>query len=170
MVRENAAHCSGLSQAGSCSRAAPRIAHRTCFCFDFRPLFAGPFSFPSLSPHHPTKKCSSLKPPKVGTSRLLTRPQGLGRGEKFEGVATQEIPSLSKQGSSPTPWARGLRDQTQKWVLQTQKNPLFIGFSVLGGGLRPWSQTRPDHGVGVDPETVIPKNWHAKKTEVVRSC
>ena len=32
--------------------------------------------------------------------------------------------------------------------------PLFLGFSVLRGGLRPWSRKGPDHGVGVDPETV----------------
>ena len=30
------------------------------------------------------------------------------------------------------------------------ENPLFLGFSVLRGGLRPWSQKGPDHGVGVD--------------------
>ena len=29
--------------------------------------------------------------------------------------------NLSKKGSTPTPWARGLRDQIQKWALQTQK-------------------------------------------------
>ena len=34
------------------------------------------------------------------------------------------------------------------------KNPLFLGFSVLRGGSRPWSRKGPDHGVGVDPETV----------------
>ena len=28
---------------------------------------------------------------------------------------------FSKQGSTPAPWARGLRDQIQKWALQTQK-------------------------------------------------
>ena len=61
---------------------------------------------------------------------------------------------LSKQGSTPTPWARGLRDQIQKWALRTQKNPLFLGFSVLRRGLRPWSRKGPGHGVGVDPETV----------------
>ena len=33
------------------------------------------------------------------------------------------------------------------------ENPLFLGFSVLRGGLRPWSREGPDHGVGVDPET-----------------
>ena len=34
------------------------------------------------------------------------------------------------------------------------QNPLFIGFSVFRGGLRPWSRKGPDHGVGVDLETV----------------
>ena len=32
---------------------------------------------------------------------------------------------ISKQGSTPTPWARGLRDQIQKWALQTQKTLYF---------------------------------------------
>ena len=32
---------------------------------------------------------------------------------------------FSKQGSTPTPWARGLRDQIQKWALQTQKTLYF---------------------------------------------
>ena len=32
---------------------------------------------------------------------------------------------FSKQGSTPTPWARGLRDQIQKWALQTQKALYF---------------------------------------------
>ena len=68
---------------------------------------------------------------------------------------------FSKQGSTPTSWARGLRDQIQKWA-QDPENPLFLGFSVLRGGietmvsdhgLRPWSWKGPDHGVGVDPET-----------------
>ena len=39
------------------------------------------------------------------------------------------------------------------------ENPLFLGFSVLRPGQRPWSETMvsegPDHGVGVDPDTVI---------------
>ena len=38
------------------------------------------------------------------------------------------------------------------------EKPLFLGFSVLRGGLRPclrpWSRNGPDHGVGVDPETM----------------
>ena len=37
------------------------------------------------------------------------------------------------------------------------ETPSFLGFSVLGRGLRPWSQTMvsggASHGVGVDPET-----------------
>ena len=28
---------------------------------------------------------------------------------------------FSKQGSTPTPWARGLRDQIQNWALEIQK-------------------------------------------------
>ena len=36
-----------------------------------------------------------------------------------------EFPCLSKPGSTPTPCARGLRDQIQKWALQTQKTLYF---------------------------------------------
>ena len=41
------------------------------------------------------------------------------------------------------------------------ENPLFLGFSVLKGGSRPWSRKGPDHGVGVDPEIVT--NGGAKR-------
>ena len=34
---------------------------------------------------------------------------------------------FSNQGSTPTPWARGLRDQIQKWALQTQMTLYFWG-------------------------------------------
>ena len=64
----------------------------------------------------------------------------------------------AKKGSTPTPWAGGLRDQIQKWALQTQKTLYFQGFLCSEGdwdhGLRPWSRKGPDHGVGVDPETL----------------
>ena len=33
--------------------------------------------------------------------------------------------SAKKKGSTPTPWARGLQDQIQKWALQTQKTLYF---------------------------------------------
>ena len=41
--------------------------------------------------------------------------------------------NFSKQGSTPTPWARGLRDQIQKWALQTQKTLYFGGFLCSEG-------------------------------------
>ena len=53
--------------------------------------------------------------------------------------------SFSRQGSTPTPWAQGLRDQIQKWLPDPQ-NPLFLGFSVPRAGLRPWSQTMVSEG------------------------
>ena len=33
--------------------------------------------------------------------------------------------TFSKQGSTPTPWAQGLRDQVQKWARETQKTLYF---------------------------------------------
>ena len=53
---------------------------------------------------------------------------------------------ISEKGSTPIPWARGLRDQIQKWALHTTENPLSLGFSVLRGGSRPWSQTMVSEG------------------------
>ena len=49
---------------------------------------------------------------------------------------------VQQKGSTPTPWARGLRDQIPKSALQSPdpENPLFLGFCVLRGGLRPWSR------------------------------
>ena len=63
---------------------------------------------------------------------------------------------LSANKGLPLPLGRGVcetENLVQKWALQSPdpENPLLLGFSVLGGGLRPWSQTMPDHGVGVDP-------------------
>ena len=63
---------------------------------------------------------------------------------------------FSKQGSTPTPWARGLRDQIQKWAL-----PLFLGFlcsegieTMVSEGARPCGR--------VDPETVINLAWNVQ--------
>ena len=58
----------------------------------------------------------------------------------------------------PYPLVAGSARPNPKMGAPDPENPLFVGFSVLRGGLRPWSQTMvsegPDHGVGVDPETV----------------
>ena len=85
---------------------------------------------------------------------------------------------LSKKGSTPTPWARGLRDQIQKWARQTQKTLFFLGFLCSEGGrdhgLRPWSRKGPDHGVGLDPETMkfsicTPPRSAAPNTPLIRA-
>ena len=47
------------------------------------------------------------------------------------------------------------------------ENPLFLGVSVLRGGLRPWSQKGPDRGVGVDPESGFPNTMHGLFSESV---
>ena len=52
---------------------------------------------------------------------------------------------VSKQGSTPTPWARGLRDQIQKWALQTQKT-LYI--SRVFCAQRGIETMVSDHGLG----------------------
>ena len=58
----------------------------------------------------------------------------------------------------PYPFGRGACQTKSKNGRSDLENPLFLGFSVLRGGLRPWSRKGPDHGVGVDPETVNSEN------------
>ena len=66
---------------------------------------------------------------------------------------------FSKQGSTPTLGRGGSARPNPKMGASDPENPLFLGFSVLRGGLRPWSWKGPDHGVGVDPETVNCSFW-----------
>ena len=62
----------------------------------------------------------------------------------------------------PYPLVAGSARSNPKMGAPDPEKPLFIGFSVLRGsetmvrdhGLRPWSRKGPDHGVGVDLETV----------------
>ena len=46
----------------------------------------------------------------------------------------------------PYPWARGPARPNPKMGALDPENPLFLGFSVLRGGLRPWSQTMVSQG------------------------
>ena len=54
----------------------------------------------------------------------------------------------------PYPLVAGSARPNPKMGAPDPENPLFLGFSVPRGGPRPWSRKGPDHGVGVDPETV----------------
>ena len=54
----------------------------------------------------------------------------------------------------PYPLGAGPARPNPKMGAPDPENPVFLGFSVLRGGLRPWSRKGPDHEVGVDPETV----------------
>ena len=55
----------------------------------------------------------------------------------------------------PYPLGAGSARPNPKMGAPDPENPLFLGFSVLRGELRPWSRKGPDHGIGVDPETDI---------------
>ena len=66
---------------------------------------------------------------------------------------------MSAKKGLPYPLGAGSARPNPKMGAEDPENPLFLGFSVLRGGfrdhgLRPWSRKGPDHGVGVDPETV----------------
>ena len=72
---------------------------------------------------------------------------------------------LQQKRVYPHPLGAGSARPNRKLVAPDPENTLFLGFSVLGGGLRPWSQTMvsgkgPDHGVVVDPETVRSFQFH----------
>ena len=64
------------------------------------------------------------------------------------------------KGLYPYPLGAGSASPYPKMGAPDPENPLFLGFSVLRGV--PWSQSGPDHGVGVDPETVTIVAWQHK--------
>ena len=55
------------------------------------------------------------------------------------------VVGVSKQRSTPTPWAQGLRDQIQKEGAPETENPSCIGFS---SGQRGTEAMVSDHGLG----------------------
>ena len=62
----------------------------------------------------------------LSASKLRGRSIGKGSLQRNSASFPRNFRTLSiKQGSTPTPWARGLRDQIQKWALQTQKTLYF---------------------------------------------
>ena len=78
----------------------------------------------------------------------------------FFSLSLSEVLSKAEQTRVlPLPLGRRVREtKIQKWAPQTQKTLYFQGFLCSEGvrdhGLRPWSRKGPDHGVGVDLETV----------------
>ena len=64
------------------------------------------------------------------------------------------IPPVQRKRVYPYLLGAGSARPNPKMGAPDPENPLFLEFSVLRGGLRPWSRKGPDHGVGVDPETV----------------
>ena len=50
------------------------------------------------------------------------------------------LEELAKHGL-PLPLGAGSARPNPKMGVPDPENPLFLGFSVLRGGLRPWSQT-----------------------------
>ena len=53
---------------------------------------------------------------------------------------------ISKQGSTPTPLGAGSARPNPKMGAPDPESPLFLGFSVLRVGLRPWSETMVSEG------------------------
>ena len=81
-----------------------------CKCTSFHPVFGDSLGDTPVTP-----------PPPKGRETPVA-----GRGVRK--TINQSFPFhflFSKQGSTPTPWARGLQDQIQKWARQTQKNLYF---------------------------------------------
>ena len=81
----------------------------------------------------------------------------MGGGEcRFYFYGRRDFSDFSANKDLPLPLGRGAGSArpNPKMGAPDPGNPLFPGFSALRGGLRPWSRKGPDHGVGVDPETV----------------
>ena len=62
-------------------------------------------------------------------------------GDSHESIRTNQQP-----GIYPYPLGAGSARPNPKMGAPDQENPLFLGFSVLRGGLRPWSQTVVSEG------------------------
>ena len=82
---------------------------------------------------------------------------------------SQHFSAFQQTGVYSYPLGAGSARPNPKMGAPDPENPLFLGFSVLKGGLRPWSRKGPDHGVGVDPETVMFSLRHRKEQEISRS-
>ena len=90
-------------------------------------------------------------------------------------VSSLEESSQTQQtGVYPYPLVAGSARPNPKMGAPDPENPLFLGFFVLRGGrdhgLRPWSRKGPDHGVGVDPETVTDQCSSLLSKEGLRTC
>ena len=68
------------------------------------------------------------------------------RIDSRESRCESPLPLISKQGSTPYPLGAGSARPNPKMGAPDPGNPLFLGFSVLRGGLRPWSQTMVSEG------------------------
>ena len=75
---------------------------------------------------------------------LVREDQGIPKHQVRNAPDTFDLLRLSKQGSTPTPWARGLRDQIQRRALQTQKILHAQGYSAQRG----IETMVSDHGLG----------------------
>ena len=79
----------------------------------------GPFSYQGVS----TRGVRHSPGENVGACML--KGQTLKKTRTLLSAEPNSPWKISKEGSSPTSWARGLRDQIQKWALQTQKTHYF---------------------------------------------
>ena len=69
------------------------------------------------------------------------------RGSKAVSKFVEYQLCLSKQGSTPSPCARGSARPNPKMRTPDTENPSHIGFAhMLRGGSRPWSQTMVSEG------------------------
>ena len=69
--------------------------------------------------------------------------------EQYLGIVSQTkiVHSVSQQTRVyPYPLGAGSARPNSKMGAPDPENPLFLGFSVLRGGLRPWSQTMVSEG------------------------
>ena len=68
----------------------------------------------------------------------------LGVFEVFLGIFKKTKEKKDRVGKKglPLPLGRGVCETKSKNGRSTPENPLFLGFSVLRAGLRPWSQSR----------------------------
>ena len=158
---ENTSFLRGLQIWGA--PCLPPICAKTLVLKGFGEILRQKWCAPNLQIQRPTDPTPHLKPSDISLRQRDSReaPHFEPRvqiGNLNGGLGNQQ-PMVY-----PYPLGAGSARPNPKEGPPETENPLFIGFTALGGRLRPWSRKGPDHGIGVDPSLL--RKWRSHKWHI----